>query len=193
MTRETTKEDCIMRMFQKVTALAVTALALYGCGGGGGDGGGGTIDDSYVFPAGAATITFSAMSTAQLPASVSGIDLTLTLPQGMSVTTTGGTSGQIATASVVPGSALTGTNLAFGSYSAASRKTHLSMVTTSDSYRQGEFLRLTCTVASNSGITLGSLKSGSPVTVVKAVGYNSATSSTVVLTGKLKVNLGAVK
>ena len=181
-----------MKMNVKWLGAVLVLMALYGCGGGGGGGGdgGGAVDDSYVFPAGKATITFSAMSTATLPAPISGIDVTLTLPTGMSVATT---SGQIETASLTPGSALTGTNLAYGSYSNATGVTILSMVTTSDNYRQGEFLRLTCIVAANTGITLGSLKSTSPVTVVKAVGYDAATSSTVVLTNKLKVTLGAIR
>lgn len=182
-----------MRIYRKVLVMALMTLTLYGCGGGGGDGGVAPITDSYVFPAGKATITFTAMSTAKLAAPISGIDLSLVLPQGMSVTTASGSSGQIESASVIPGSALTGTNLAFGSYSVANRKTHLSMVTTSDSFRSGEFLRLICTVSANTTITLGGLKSGSPVTVVNAVGYDPVSKSTVALTGTVKVNLGAIR
>lgn len=171
---------------------AVLALTtLYACGDGGGTA---PISDSYVFPAGKATLVFTAMSTAHLPVPVSGIDLSITLPPGMSVATTSGSAGQIAAASVISGSALAGTNLAFGTYSASNGKTRLSMATTSDSYRSGEFLRLACTVASGTNITLGGLKAlNTPVTVLKAVGYDPVTMSTMDLNARLKVTLGAAR
>lgn len=179
-----------MNICLKLICAMFAMLALFGCGGG--DTGGGA-PDSYVFPAGTATLTFTAMSTAHLTAPISGIDLSLTLPQGMSVTTTGGVSGQISTASLMPGSSLVGTNLAFGTYSASSGTVRLSTVTTSDTFRSGEFLRLSCTVAPNTNITLGSLKAlNSPLPALKAVGYDPATMSTVDLSARLKVTLGAV-
>ncbi len=175
----------------KLVGALVTIATLYGCGGG--DGGGGPVADSYVFPAGKATLTFTAMSTAHLTAPISGVDFSIKLPTGMSVTTASGGSGQIDSTTVTPGLSLSGTNLAYGSYSASTRKAYLGMATTSSSYRSGEFLRLTCTVAPNTAITLADLKAlNSPVTLVKAVGYDTATKSTVVLTGTLKVTLGAV-
>lgn len=150
-----------------------------------------TQSDAYVFPPGKSVITFSAYSSASLPVPVSAIDLSITLPPGMSVATTGGLSGPVENAAITPGSALTGTNLAFGSYSASTRKVRLSMTTTSSSYRSGEFLRLVCDVAATPAITLGDLRAlNNPVPVVKAVGYNPATQSTVVLTGNVKAVIG---
>lgn len=182
-----------MKIFLKPILMALAFTTLYGCGGDGGSGPA-PVTDSYVFPAGNATITFTAMSSATLAAPVSGIDFRITLPQGMSVTTAGGASGQIDSTTVTAGSALTGTNLAFGSYSASTRTAHLSMATTSDSYRSGEFLRLSCTVAPSTAITLANLKAlNSPVSIVKAVGYDAATQSTVILTGKVNVTIGAVR
>lgn len=186
-----------MKICLRVIMSGLVLAVLNGCGGGGNGGDGGVgkpITDSYVFPAGKATLVFSAMSTAKLAASVSGIDFTITLPQGMSVATTGGLSGPIESSWVTPGSSLSGTNLAFGSYSASSGKTRLGMATTSNSYRSGEFLRLVCTVAPNTSITLGNLKAqNSPVMVLKAVGYDSVTKSTLTLTNNVMVTLGAVK
>ncbi|QEM67390.1 hypothetical protein FO488_03995 [Geobacter sp. FeAm09] len=184
-----------MKTTLKLILATLTLAALYGCGGGGNGSSTPTaVADSYVFPSGTATITFSAMSTAQLAAPVSGIDFTVTLPAGMTPTTAGGASGQIDSTTITAGSALTGTNLAFGTYSVSTRKAHLSMATTSNSYRSGEFLRLTCTVASGTSITLAQFKAANdPVTIIKAVGYDSATASTVVLTDKLKVTIGAVR
>lgn len=151
-----------------------------------------TSGDAYVFPAGKSVITFSAYSTGSLSVPISAIDLSLTLPPGMSVATTSGLSGPIVTAAVTPGSALGGTNLAFGSYSVSTRKVRLSMTTTSSNYRSGEFLRIFCDVAANPVITLGDLRAlNNPVTVVKAVGYNFATQSTIVLTSNVKVTIDA--
>lgn len=151
-----------------------------------------TQSDNYAFPAGKSVITFSAYSSATLAVPISAIDFSITLPPGMSVATTSGVSGPIDNASVTPGSALTGTNLAFGSYSASTRKVRLSMVTTSSNYRSGEFLRLICDVAATPAITLGDLRTlNNPVPVLKAVGYNPATQSTVVLTGNVKAVIGA--
>lgn len=175
-----------MSFLKRFALIGAASMALSGCGGGSSD----PATDSYMFPAGKATLAFSAISTATLPTSISGIDFDITLPQGMTVATAGGVSGQIETASVQPGAALNGTNLAFGSYSVSTGKARLSMATTSSSYRAGEFLRLACTVAPSANITLGNLKAlNNPVTVVKAVGYDPVTQDTVALTGKVKILL----
>jgi hypothetical protein len=169
----------------------LTAAALYGCGD---DNASGPLADNYVFPAGGATLTFSAISTATLAAPISGIDITVALPSGMSVATTSGGSGQIQSAAITPGTALTGTNLAFGSYSASSGKARLSMATTSSSYRSGEFLRLSCSVAPNTAISLANVKAlNSPVILSKAIGYDPISKSTIDLTSKVAVTLGAVR
>ena len=183
-----------MHSFLKVVAALSLVSVLYGCG----DSSNWELTnqsapqaDSHVFPAGKSVVTFSAYSSASLSAPISAIDLSITLPPGMSVATAGGVSGPIDTASVTPGSALGGTNLAFGSYSVSTRKVRLSMTTTSSSYRSGEFLRLVCDVAATPAITLGDLRAlNNPVPVVKVVGYNPATQSTVVLTGNVKAAIG---
>jgi hypothetical protein len=180
-----------MRFTMKALVAAVAVMTMYGCGGDGG-GGGGPVADSYVFPAGKATLVFSAISTAQLPAGISGVDFSITLPLGMGVTTASGGTALIDSASVTSGSALTGTNLAFGSYSASSRKAHLSMATASNTFRSGEFLRLSCNVNPDTSITLGDLKAlNAPVTLQKVVGYDPVSKSTVIFTSKVKVTLGA--
>jgi hypothetical protein len=180
-----------MKLTLKLTGALLTIAALYGCGGGDG---GGPVADSYVFPAGKATLTFAAISTAHLTAPISGVDFSIRLPAGMSVTTATGGSGQIDSTVVTPGASLTGTNLAYGSYSASTRKAYLGMATTSTAYRSGEFLRLVCDVAGGSSITLADLKAlNTPTAISKAVGYDSGTTSTVTLTDKVTVTLGAWK
>lgn len=180
-----------MKMIMKIMCAAFMMVALYGCGSSDGDS---TVTDSYRFPAGKATLAFSALSTARLTAPISGVDFSIKLPAGMSVAMESGVSSQIETASVTPGGALTGTNLSFGTYSASSRTARLTMVTTSNTYRSGEFLRLVCTVAPNTSITYGDLVAlNSPVTITKATGYDAATVSTVVLTNKVKVTIGVIR
>lgn len=171
----------------KLIGVLLTFGALAGCGGDDT----GQITDSYIFPTGTSTLAFTAMSTSQLSTSISGIDFSVTLPQGMNVITANGGSGPIEAASITAGSALAGTNLAFGNYSASTRTAHLSMATTSNNYRSGEFLRLACTVDPNTNITLGSLKTAnSPVPIQKAVGWDPFTTGTILLTNQVRVTIG---
>lgn len=177
-----------MKILQKLMGILLLSLALYGCG----------HDQSTpagnAFPAGNTTLAFSAYSTATLPASISGIDLTITLPVGMSVATVNGLSGPITTESVKPGTLLAGTNLAYGSYSASTRKVYLSMATTSDKFRSGEFLRLNCIVEPNTSITLDDLRAlNNPVVIKKAVGFDSVVNSTLNLAGELELLMNVVK
>lgn len=150
--------------------------------------------NEYVLPAGKSVIAFSSISTARLAAPISGIDFTFVLPPGMSVATPNGLSGKIDDEAVQPGAGMAGTNLAFGSYSASTRKVYLGMATTSDTYRGGEFLRLVCNVDPGTNVTLGNLRAlNNPVVMEKAVGFDSTTNSTVLLTGSLKVLIEQVR
>lgn len=177
-----------MKFILKTIGTIVSVMAFYGCGSGGSGSGG--VSDSYVFPAGKATLAFSAISTAQLPTGISGVDFSITLPQGMGVTTVGGGTGPIENTSVASGSMLTGTNIAFGSYSVSTRKANLSMATTSNTFRSGEFLRLSCNVSPDTSITLGDLKAlNAPVRLQKVVGYDTISNSTVILTNKIRVTM----
>lgn len=176
-----------MKMIARLASVLALMTVLYGCGGG--DGGGAPAN----IPVGKATLVFSVVSTARLPVSVSGIDFIVTLPVGMNVATTSGGSGQIETASILPGEWSGGTSLAFGSYSASRRTAHLSMATTSDTFRGGDFLRLACTVSSDAIITYNQILAlNTPMTVAKVVGYDPVTHSTVVMTDKLNVTLGVL-
>lgn len=181
--------------FLRVGILAALVLVIMsGCGDGGGSGNNGGTQGSYTFPEGKSTLAFSALSTAKLPASISGVDLSITLPQGMSVPTNNGLSGPIATDAVQPGTGMIGTNLAFGSYSVSTRKVYLSMVTTSDTFRSGEFLRLVCVVKPNTAITLADLNAlNTPVNIKKAVGLDMVTNTTTVFSSSLKVILDPVR
>lgn len=180
-----------MKMYLKLIVIAAALMALYGCGGGSSSGES-QVSDSYVFPAGKATLTFSAMSTAQLPTSISGIDFSLVLPTGMDVTTVNG----VGVSGGIDSTTLTGASFVYnvyGNYDSSNRTTTLGMVTTSNTFRSGEFMRLTCTVASNTSISLADLKAANnPVSLIKVVGIDSS-NTTIQLTDKVKVTIGAVK
>ena len=187
-----------MHRFFKMAALLLLVPTLYGCGGSGGNWqleSQSFTNDSYLFPSGGtAVISFSAAGTTNLPVPISAIDMTVTLPQGINVTTVSGTSGQLDTTTVVPGSALGGTNLAYGSYTDATRTLQLSMATTSGSYRSGEFLRLYVKVPAGVNVTLGDLRaSNSKGVLVKAIGYDPVTQNTVILTSNVVVTINAVQ
>jgi hypothetical protein len=116
------------------------------------------------------------------------MDLVVTLPEGMSVATNGSASEEIASDAVVPNSSVGGTTLASGRYTASSRKAHLSLITTSNTYKGGEFLRLKCNIAANSGVTR-EMAAASPVMIVKAVGFDPETRTSVTVTDKIKVTM----
>ncbi len=158
----------------------LATVTLQGCGGVAGD----------PPPAKKATIAFSAVSTSRLDSPISGIDLSLALPQGMGVATVGGGSGQIETGSVNAGNALAGTSIAYGTYSASTRRVRLSLGTVSDAYRSGEFLRLTCGVTDDALLAADALQAlETSLSVLKVAGYDPGTGSSRILTGKVKVTM----
>ena len=109
--------------------VCVAILSLTACG----SGGGGDLIPPATLPTadvsntqtlapGTYKLTFSTISTARLAAPISGIDVAVKFPAGLSVSTiTGGGTGQITYSSITPGSAILATSLAFGNYSASTR------------------------------------------------------------------------
>lgn len=168
------------------------ALTLSGCGDDGNGSGSGTT--SQILAPGTYKLTFSAISTDQLAAPISAIDVAVKFPAGLSVSTVTGGSGQIASASLTPGSAIQTTSLAFGNYSASTRTAYTSMATTQENFRGGQFLNLLFTVASGTSVTANDiylLNSAYPK--YKVVGYDAITHSTVTLTGSVKTTLGVTQ
>lgn len=184
-----------MKKLLRAFCVAAVLVTMSGCGDhdDGANDNGTQVSDGYVFPAGKATLVFSVVSSEPLDSPVSGIDLAVTLPHGMSVTTDSGASGMIAASAITPGSKFTGTNLSFGTYSASSGKIRLNMATASNSYRSGELFRLTCAVGPDTQISLTDVKAlNSPVLILKAVGYDAAAGTTVLLNNRLRVTIGAI-
>ena len=186
--------------------VAVTSLSACGGGGGGGDliqaappttptTPPVVVSNTQTLAAGTYKLTFSAISTARLVAPISGIDVAVKLPVGLSVSTvTGGGTGQITSTSVTPGSAILATSLAFGNYSASTRTAYLSMATTQDTYRSGQYLNLLFTVASGTSITPNDIYAlNVTYPKYKVVGLDTVTHSTVNMTGSVLTTLGVVK
>lgn len=177
-----------MKNLIAVATAIFMAAGLWGCGGGSSE------PAVQKLSAGKATLAFSAMSTAKLDSSIGGIDIEVALPPGMSIATAGGGSGLMDNGSIVAGTAVQGNNLAYGNYSASTRKARIAFTTTSNSYRSGEFLRLVCSVDGNGNVTAADVRAlNNPVVVLKAVGYDAATLSTTVLTGKVKVTMDVLQ
>ncbi len=164
-----------------------TILAACGGGGDGGTAGGGT--NQFLTP-GTHKLTFSAISTARLDAPISAIDVAVKFPAGISVSTPTGGTGQITDASITPGSAMLTTSLTFGNYSASTRTAYLSMATTQETLRGGQFVNLLFTVAPGTSIMpedIYALNATYPKYTV--VGIDTVTHSSVTMTGSVKTTL----
>lgn len=176
--------------------LFATSMALSACGGGDGGVVGIGIVRSTADPntqplaAGSYKLTFSAVSTARLDAPISGVEVAVKLPTGLSVSTTTGTTGQILSTSLTPGSALKSTSLAFGSYSASTNTVYLSMATTQEDYRSGQFLNLLLLVPAHSTVTPNDIYSlNATYPHYKVIGLDTITHNTVTMTDKVKTTL----
>jgi hypothetical protein len=136
-------------------------------------------------------LTFAAISTARLNAPISGIDIAVKLPAGLSVNTVTGGTGQISSTSVTTGNTIQASALAFGNYSASTRTAYLTMATSQESYRSGQFLNLLFSVAAGASVTpndIYALNAAYPRYTV--VGLDTNTHSSVTMTGSVKTTLG---
>jgi hypothetical protein len=175
-----------MNHILKTFPLIASALLLAACGGGGGG------SSAPAATTKTATVAFNVVSTAQLPVPVQGVVLAAFLPVGTSVATDPGTN-VISAAALATGSGITSPNrIVFGSYSAAIRKVKITVATTEDTFRGGEFAKLTVsfpstvTLASADFITLNSPS----FPLFDSAGFDAVAHSTVDLTSKLNASLG---
>ncbi len=179
---------------QTFLLMASAVVSLSACGGGGSDG---TVapavdPNARILAPGSYKLAFSAISTARLEVPISGIDISVKFPAGISVSTLTGTSGEITAASITSGSAVQWSP--FGSYSASTRKVYLNMITAQSSYRGGQYLNLLFSVGAGTAITpndIFALNTG--YAPYKVVGFDAATNSSVTMTGKVKTTLEVVR
>jgi len=180
-----------MKNVPMMLPLLALILALAGCGGGGGA----TSQD--VNPpqstGKSATISFSVLSTARLTAPVQGVQLSAFLPEGVTVATTAGSS-TVSSTALITGVGITSSNRQiYGTYSAPIRKVKITVATTEETFRGGEFAKLSVNYPSTINLTANDFASANEPTVpfFQAAGYVVGTGS-VDLTGKLRASLGVL-
>ncbi len=175
-----------MNHIQKILSLLSLALILTACGGGGG--GGSTPATSKT-----ATLSFSVISTAQLSAPVQGVQLSAWLPVGVTVATNAGSS-TLSSTVLAAGSGITSANRqVYGSYSAAIRKVKITVVTTEETFRGGEFAKLTVSYPVATTLTTNNFTSlNAPSFPFFEAGGYVVGSGNVDLTNKLRASLGVV-
>ncbi len=184
-----------MKHMRNILSLLAVTLLLSACGGGGGGsgvpagggGGGGTGSAAKT-----ATVAFSVVSTASLPAPVQGITLIAVLPAGTSVATNAGSHG-ISSSALTIGSGISDPNLlVYGTYSAAANKVKIGLASTNGTFRGGEFARLTVQLPSAVSLAAGDFTSANlpAFPLFQAAGDDGATHSVMDLSGKLRASLG---
>lgn len=163
-------------------------LILTACGGGGGT----TPSPPPPIPK-TATISFSVISTARLTAPVQGVQLSAYLPVGVTVATNVGST-TLSSAALTVGSGITGANRqVYGSYSAPIRKVKITVATTEDTFRGGEFAKLTVSYPATITLTVTDFSSlNAPSFPFFEAGGYVVGSGSVDLTGKLRASLGVV-
>ncbi len=173
---------------RNVVLFGLILSTLAACGGGGSQPGN---QNSQALPSGNYKLTFSAISTARLATPISGIEIAVKLPAGLSVSTLTGGSGQINPLSVSTGSAIGTAGLAFGSYSASTHTAYLSMVTTQENYRGGQYLNLLFNVPPHSSVTPNDVFVLNDLFPrYRVVGLDTVTHNSVVMTGNVTTTLG---
>jgi len=183
-----------MNRMRMAMAWTVLAVAL-GCGGGGGGASSTPTPPSgpTAMASGLHTLGLSVSTAAGATVPVSGISITVQLPQGVTVATASGDPGAILDTALSSGSAITGTAVVSGSHSASTRQSRLTVVHAPTVVWSGEYLRLKVTVPT--GVTAYATDfttlNATPV-AYKAVGVDTTTHSTVVLSSQATSTLRVI-
>lgn len=172
----------IWKSITRALILAAT-ITLTGCGGGGGNGGNGT----------SVVVAFSLISSAKLPARISGVNIAAYLPAGVSVQTDAANPKQISATALVAGSAMdalpAADKIILGSYSSAGRLVRIATASAAGTpgFGPGEYARLTCLVAAGVSVTESEITAlNTPLVTFKVFGFDPDTHSTVDLTKLLQ-------
>jgi hypothetical protein len=124
---------------------------------------------------------------------ISGVDLTLAMPPGVSVAIKGGTTSEIQATSLTAGSAAPGNAVVAGSYLAGPQQVRLGLVDAPSAAWHGEALLLTFTVAASPVVLRGDFqKLNAPPPAITVVGVDSAANSSVLLSDQVTTTLTVV-
>jgi hypothetical protein len=179
-----------MNQILKAIIPSALLLSLTACGGGGG---GTSANQTPPSTSKTATISFSVISTARLTAPVQGVQISALLPAGVTVATDAGST-TLSSAALATGNGITSANRqVYGTYSAAIRKVKITVVTTEDTFRGGEFAKLTVSYPATTTLTTTDFTSANaPLFPFFEAGGYVLGSGSVDLTGKLRASLGVV-
>jgi hypothetical protein len=128
-------------------------------------------------------VGFTLNSTAKLPVRINGVSIAAILPAGVSVATDPANPKQISTSALVTGSALSSLpaadTMVLGSYSSAGRLVRIAVATGAMGFGPGEFVQLTCQVASGTIVTTGGFTAlNTPPVTFNAYGFDPVSHST---------------
>lgn len=170
-------------------AVAGLGVLLVGCGNGD------VANESRrepVLPAGNYQLSFSADSSASSP--VNGVDVTVQLPEGVTVPAAQDGTGRILSSALSAGSGLKGTSLIAGHYLADRRQARLSVTTAGTTVWTGEFARMTITIPAGASVSeQGLLRTvGSGFPAYKVMGLTATNHDAVSLTDQVQTHVNLI-
>lgn len=144
--------------------------------------------DPGTFSAGTYQLSVQLAPAAGAGVPISGVDLTLALPAGVSIAVSNPATGQIDPAALKAGGAVTGTSVVLGTFLAAQKQVHLTLVAAPTASWGGEAFRVTFQTAGT--ITLKDLQAlNSTLPGFRVAGVDTTAHSTVLLTSEVTSSL----
>jgi hypothetical protein len=161
------------------------ALLLAGCGGNGGG-----SSPSSNLTAGSYQLSFS-MAASSASAPVSGVDLTIQLPEEVQVDTTSDGTGRIPGSALSTGSAVSDASLLAGHHIPTGHRVRISLTTAATTAWNGEFARLKIAIPTGKTIAKSKLLEtvGENFPAYKVVGLTNSPRSTITLTNYAKTSV----
>jgi len=144
---------------------------------------------SQVLVAGQYQLVFSAAAPSTTP--VSGIDLTFSLPTGVTVPVSSDGTGQILATALSPGRAITDTNILSGRFVVGRHQVQLGLALNPGKAWSGECLRLTVVIPAGVQVTEKQLLKTVEESFLNfsAVGFSSTSRSTITLTNDVRTSV----
>jgi len=164
--------------------VALTLTLAIGCSGGSSDSG------PKPLAAGSHTLSVEIQPVTGATVPVSGLDLTLVLPPGVTIATQGSGSSEIAAADLTAGSAVPGaTKVVAGSYRSGPQQVRLGLTAGPSAVWSGEALRLTFFAPANQIMATDFQALNTSPVALTAVGVDTITHSSVIITKQVQIIL----